>query len=84
MKIRIGPREPGNVPGWWCDAEVVGGQRYRIGIIVIPMEGGRPDTWGIVREANEGKILWQERVPGSIAPKDLLMQGLAGARAVAR
>lgn len=69
-RVSLGQRQDGLVPGWWCDAEVEG-RRYRVGVLAIPTETSRPDTWGIVRN-EKGKIIWQERVPAGISPRELL------------
>jgi len=68
--VRIGPREKGIVPGWWCDAEV-DRRGYRVGILSIPKDGSRPEIWGVVRDSG-GKILWQEQVHASISAAELL------------
>jgi hypothetical protein len=46
-------------------------KQYRLGILAIPTDRGRPDVWGVVRDPN-GRILWQERVPASISAKEIL------------
>lgn len=68
--MKIGPRREGLVPGWWCTAEVAG-DRYDLGILVIPGTGARPDTWAVVRDGT-GKVIWQERALASIGPEEIL------------
>lgn len=57
-------------PGWSCDVDV-DGSAYRVGILAIPADGPRPDTWGVVRAAS-GQVIWQDRVPGSADARLLL------------
>ena len=72
MNVRIGERREGLVPGWWCEA-TVDGQRYDVGVLVIPTETTRPDVWGIVRNAGD-RVIWQERVSGSASARNLLLE----------
>ena len=69
-KVVVGPRRDGLVPGWWCDVDVEG-RPFRVGILAIPTDTSRPDTWGIVMDG-KGKILWQERVPAGVGARELL------------
>jgi hypothetical protein len=67
--VVLGTRREGMVPGWWVDAEVAG-KKYKVGVLAIPT-AGKPDTWGVVLGARD-KVIWQERVPGSVSARELL------------
>ena len=73
MKVTIGAKSPGLVPGWWCDAEV-DGKAYRVGVLVIDGIGVHPDVWGVVFEAD--MKIWEDRVPAGIGAREILV--LAG------
>ena len=68
--VEIGERREGFVPGWWCRAEV-DGVAYDVGILAIPMDGPKADTWGVVRDAG-GRVIWNARVPASLGARELL------------
>lgn len=79
MKVVIGPKRSGFVPGWWCEARV-DGLKYDVGVLVIPTENARNDVWCVVRDAN-GAVLWQQRVAASVDARELLRQaGIVKAR----
>lgn len=40
---------------------------------MIPTDTARPDVWGVVRDAG-GRVIWQERVSGSVGARALLEQ----------
>jgi len=73
MKVKIGPKSAGLVPGWWCEV-TIDGQTCSVGVLVIEGEGVRPDVWGVVRQGTTK--VWEDRVPPGIGPREIL--ALAG------